>query len=282
MKRKKKMVSNKLINVFMKCLTFYSSEIKSVLAPADAGFVFGTRSSSIPNQIDLELAELEACSPPMARLSSGSTDVHIQENNRFSFLLPWTDPIHDNQKLTAIVGLPSGIVPETVNFAFDDLDVFYAQSFTLSYNWPDKCLLPDSIFSLECKKNTQFNCQSEYLAYRNKMCTFQRAEGTDGKVQSKMLVDLPFRVQKAAGKHSLSLHAFRTDSSQSVKGSALVKNGKTQKVNKILTTQHYLYYVLVRMTGEEVETVEKVAKKRRVVILDDASLESEYSEYDLS
>ena len=116
----------------------------------------------------------------------------VSETNRHIVLFPWVDPVTDSKRITAIVQLPSGVVPEEVEFKFMGGNPFYADAFKLTYDWPTSCLEPKQVFKPEIKQNRGFRQTPEYLTFMSKV----RKINSEG-VSSDIEVTLPFRVQSS-------------------------------------------------------------------------------------
>ena len=67
-----------------------------------------------------------------------SNDNTYNEKNKMVIIFPWKCPRTDAKKVTCIVALPSGVVPESVEFTFQGRNSFESQCFNLTFDWPEK------------------------------------------------------------------------------------------------------------------------------------------------
>ena len=73
------------------------------------------------------------------------------EENKVIICFPWKCPRTDSKKIICILLLPSGIVPEDVEFNFKGISSFQSDTFTLNYTWPNKIIKPEVVFKVDMR-----------------------------------------------------------------------------------------------------------------------------------
>ena len=233
-----------------------------------------TKRSRIPAEIsarddsDLEDDELDTLT------TAGFKEDVVYENNRFSVICPWEDPVSDDKKLTAVIGLPSGVIPEEVELSFEGQDKFTSRQVRLTYPWPNKLLYPQTVFSTECRVLPEYKRMSEYVSYRQVIRKMYETK----QMSSSIVINLPFPVQRADNKWEMSLRAFNTSESNSVKESCVIKTSSGQLKKKCKMQKQYFYYCVIRMTGLEVKKVLPSKKKNKVVIIHESDNDGDDSD----
>ena len=189
-----------------------------------------------------------------------------KEENKMIMMFPWKCPRTDATKVTAIVTLPSGVVPETVEFKFEGNNSFQSNSFSLTYEWPEKLMMPDVIYKVDMRKDRSFFEKNEFVEFRSAIRKlFTR--NSDKIPISKISVKLPFAVQRSPMSYSVDLRRFGTASSAVLARGRSKEEFKTvrEMATNVKTSDHKVYFVILRFTGIEVAAQDKLDKRGRCI-----------------
>ena len=63
-----------------------------------------------------------------------------------------------------MVPLPSGVVPETVEFNFEGTSPFQSQAFSLTYEWPEKLFMPEVIFKVDMRSDKSVDVNNDFMS----------------------------------------------------------------------------------------------------------------------
>ena len=197
-----------------------------------------------------------------------------KERNKMIIIFPWKCPRTDSRKVTCIVALPSGIAPENVEFKFLGGSRFQSNAFMLTYEWPEKMLLPETIFKVDMRDDSSFCHKNEFVEFREAARKI-RAMSNSSHPTSALTVNLPFMVQRSAQSFTKDLRRFASSNSAILSRDRSKDEFTSLKAMVKCTTSsdHKVYFMILRFTGVEVEEEDKVDKRSRCVQdCDDSSL----------
>ena len=204
----------------------------------------------------------------------GTIKCPYKEENKMLVVYDWKCPRTDAKKVTCIVPLPSGVVPETVKFNFERKSQFQSQAFSLTYEWPEKLLMPEVIFKVDMRSDRSFDVKNEFVEFREVIMKL----GVYGdSPKSKITVKLPFPVQRSHNSFQTDLRRFGTSHSAILSRGAEKERFTSMRdmAQSVRNSDHKVYVMLVRLTGVEVEGERRIEKTTRCVQdCDDSSLSS--------
>ena len=190
---------------------------------------------------------------------------------------PWKCPRTDAKKVTCIVALPSGVVPESVEFTFQGRNSFESQCFNLTFDWPEKLLTPSVIFRVDMRKDQGFREKNEFVEFREAVRKIKNATHYD-LPKSTITIKLHFMVQRSISSYTKELRRFGTSNS-AILSSAKVKEEFTslsQMAKHTTSCDHKVYFMVLRFTGVEVEEEDNLDKRTRCIEdCDESSLSSD-------
>ena len=196
-------------------------------------------------------------------------NIAIKEDNRMVLIVPWKCPRTLSKKLSVIVALPSGIVPEMVKFSFLGRSKFESNRIKLTYNWPCGLISPRTLFKDEIKKDPYFTQMSEFIEFKEVVREMKRFNPNQ---ESNIEIELPMVVQRSVNSYEYSIKSFKTGNSAVIGGRHNISGFSSlrnyAKVSKSI--EHKVYFMYFRFTGSmvEEETDEQIQKKC-VIDIDD-------------
>ena len=199
-------------------------------------------------------------------LTKDDATTNYKEDNKVIVCFPWKCPRTDSKKITCIVLLPSGIVPEEVEFAFKGLSSFQSDTFTLSYSWPQKFLKPEVVFRVDMREDLSFTEKNEFVEFREAIRKIHAS--TFGTVpNSTITVKLPFMVQRSRSSWSKDIRRFGTSNSGVLSRDKSKKEFISLKemAKNITSVDHKAYFMIFRFTGVEVEGEDYLDKRSRCI-----------------
>ena len=231
------------------------------------------QNNRISNSISSSSEIIEAGEDLIAE-DHGTIKCPYKSENKMLVVYDWKCQRTDAKKVTCIVPLPSGVVPETVEFNFEGTSPFQSQAFSLTYEWPEKLLLPEVIFKVDMRSDRSFDVKNEFVEFREVIMKL----GVYGdSPKSKITVKLPFPVQRSHNSFQTDLRRFGTSHSAILSRGAEKERFTSMRdmAQSVRNSDHKVYVMLVRLTGVEVEGERRIEKTTRCVQdCDDSSLSS--------
>ena len=200
-----------------------------------------------------------------------------KEDNKMLIIFPWKCPVTDARKVTCVVPLPSGIVPEEVEFSFEGGNPFQTDTFSLKYAWPEKALQPEVIFRVDMRADKTFVHKSEFVEFREAIRRIKSSE-VRSEPTSRIVIKLPFMVQRSRSSFTKDMRMFGTSNSAVLARDKVKKEFVSLKDMAKSTTSvdHKVYFMILRFTGTEIEEEDMIDKRVRCVQDCDDSSDEDY------